>query len=83
MTRAGLVFTVAAGETRDIDISGAYAELVEGAGATATVERIEELDADGVLDAITITSPHELPPWPYLRVAAAGGTVYIGVNYRG
>lgn len=83
MIKAGRVLVVAAGDTRNLDLSGADAELVEGAGATATVTRVESLESEDSLGAIAVTSPQALPAWPFVRVAAAGGDVFVGLNYRG
>jgi len=82
MIKAGRVFVVEAGTTRNLDLSGAEAELVEGSGATATVNRVESLESTEELAAISVTSPEVLPAWPFIRVAASGGPVYVGLNYR-
>jgi hypothetical protein len=83
MTRVGRTYTIPAGQAMNIDVSGAVGEVVEGAGATATVTRVASLESTESLGAISITSPQTLPPWPFIRVAAAGGSVHVGLNFRG
>jgi hypothetical protein len=83
MIKLGRVFVVEAGTTRNLDLSGAHAELVEGSGATATVVRVANISSEDSLGAIAVDGDEILPPWPFIRVTAAGGPVYVGLNYRG
>jgi hypothetical protein len=78
--KVGEVIEVPAGATRRIDLSSARGTVVEGDGATATVHLIDSLEGSPALEeTVAISGATELPRWPFVQVASAGGTTFVGV----